>query len=273
MRERKMRRTTRFWQLRVILPVICLLFIMQAKNVYGTESNMVQVDVWEVVREYGGANAEHAMFPEICGQASGKPEDRESTQEAGEENNRQETEKKAVVKAKELDMGDYQTVMEIGESQLLAVTVLPIDATDQAVAYASDNEEVATINSMGRIRANAAGTAKITVSCGSVKESFILTVSEPKSTEETIVAVTDIEISDYEKELKVDTTLALSTTILPTNATEHTVTYRSSNPSIATVNSSGEVKGIASGNVIIYCSAGSVTKEVPLTIKVATEKD
>ncbi len=89
--------------------------------------------------------------------------------------------------------------MEIGESQLLTVTVLPVDATDQTVSYASDNEEVATVNSMGRIRANAAGTAKIKVSCGSVKESFSLTVLEPKDTEEKIIAVTDIEISDYEK--------------------------------------------------------------------------
>ena len=88
--------------------------------------------------------------------------------------------------------------------------------------------------------------------------------------EDTTIAVTDIEIGDHEDVVNVGETLSLSATVLPVDATHSAVTYKSSDEAIAMVNSSGEVKGISKGSVIIYVSADDVTKEVPLTVKVAT---
>lgn len=177
-----------------------------------------------------------------------------------------------IIKVTELDLGEYQTEMAVGDKQLLTVTVLPLNATEQIIIYKSDNTKVAEINGMGRITAKAVGTAKITAVCGSVKGSFKLNVVETLEEETEKIAVTDIEISDYEKELEVDKTMNLAVTVVPATATENTVFYQSSNPQIATVNSSGEVKGIAAGDVIIYCSAGGITREAFLTVKVATTK-
>lgn len=87
---------------------------------------------------------------------------------------------------------------------------------------------------------------------------------------EKIIEVKDVEISNYERELNVDATMNLTVTVLPSDATDTTVTYKSSNSEIATVNSSGEVKGIASGEVVIYVSAGNITKEASIRVKVAT---
>ncbi len=84
------------------------------------------------------------------------------------------------------------------------------------------------------------------------------------------IPVSDIEISDHEDEVEVGNTLNLTATVLPATATDSTVMFRSSDMNIATVNSSGEVKGISKGSVTIYVSAGSVTKEVNLTVKVKT---
>lgn len=175
------------------------------------------------------------------------------------------------VKAEEIDLGDYQTEMAVGEKQLLVTTVLPSDTTDQGVTYSSSNEEVAAINGMGRITAISIGTTTIKATCGKAEESFVLTVKKQETTteEETTVAVTDIEIDDYEDELEVDKTLNISATVLPSNATDSTVTYTSSNPSIATVKSTGEVKGISQGNVTITVSAGGVSKAVNLRVKVS----
>ena len=89
--------------------------------------------------------------------------------------------------------------------------------------------------------------------------------------EDTTIAVTDIEIADHEDVVNVGETLNLSATVLPVDATNSIVTYKSSDEAIATVKSSGEVKGISKGRVIIYVSADDVTKEVPLTVKVATD--
>ncbi len=84
------------------------------------------------------------------------------------------------------------------------------------------------------------------------------------------VEATDIEITDYESVLEVGSTITLSGKVLPTDATETTITYTSSDTSIATVNSTGEVKGMSKGNVTITLLAGEFKKEVELTVKVAT---
>lgn len=178
----------------------------------------------------------------------------------------------AEIAATELDLGDYQSEMTVGTTQLLTVTVIPVTATDQTVTYTSTDVSVAKINGLGRITAMSVGETKITAVCGSVEGSFTLTVAEEEEEETESVAVTDIEIGDYEEELEVGDTVSLSVTVLPQNATDSTVTYWSGDSSIATVNSSGEIKGISKGKAIIYCSAGYVTKEIPITVKVATEK-
>lgn len=194
-----------------------------------------------------------------------------SVEESNGEMETTEEQETETIKATELDLGDYQTEMAVGDKQLLTVTVLPLNATEQDITYKSDNTKVAEINGMGRITAKAVGTAKITAACGSVKGSFKLNVVETLEEETEKIAVTDVEISDYEKELEVDKTMTLSVTVVPANATENTVSYQSSNPQIATVNSSGEVKGISAGDVTIYCLAGGITREAYITVKVATK--
>lgn len=105
----------------------------------------------------------------------------------------------------------------------------------------------------------------------SADETLGMELSDVQHETETVVEVSDIEIGNYETELMVNATMNLTATVLPVEATETKVTYRSSDNRVATVNSSGEVKGIAPGSVIIYVSCGKVTKEVHLTVKVETQ--
>lgn len=174
---------------------------------------------------------------------------------------------KEVAGAKEIDLGDYQDTMAIGEKQLLSATVLPTEVANQTLDYQSSNEEVATVNEMGRITALSVGKTKITVKCGEVKNSFQLTVKKTND-----IAVTDIEIGNYEEEMIVDKTQSISATVKPSNATDTTLFYSSSDTSIATVLSTGEVKAIAKGAVTITVKAGDITKSVPITVKVATTR-
>ncbi len=172
------------------------------------------------------------------------------------------------VKAEELDLGEYETTMQVGDTQLLSVTVLPNDTTNQTITYQSKNEKIAKINGMGRITAKSPGTTRITVTCGKVKESFKITVE--KVVEEKEIPVTDIEISDYEEELEVDSTMSITASVIPADAKESTITYISDNTAVATVNSGGEVRGIAPGKVTITAMAGNISRDISLTVKVAT---
>lgn len=181
------------------------------------------------------------------------------------------TEKSTVVEVEELDMGDYETEMAVGNRQLLSVTVLPLTATDSTVNYTSSNTDVATINGMGRITAVALGTTTIQATCGTINNEFTLTVVE-STTESALVAVTDIEVSVDSTDLEVDKTTNITATVLPATATDtdSTVTYTSSNPAVATVSSTGEIKGIAKGTATISITAGGVVRTLDMNIKVAT---
>lgn len=174
------------------------------------------------------------------------------------------------VKVTELDLGDCPKEITVGMSQILSVGTIPANATETELTFHSGNPAVATVNALGRVTGMSVGSAVITVSCGEVSGTFTLQVVAEKVIEENKVPVQDIEIGEYEEELEVDKTVSLSATVLPSDAVYDEITYRSSNTGIATVKSSGEVKGIAPGEVIIYVSAGGVTKEVPITVKIGT---
>lgn len=174
---------------------------------------------------------------------------------------------KEKIKAKEIDLGDYLETMKVKDKQMLGATVIPTNAVDQTITYSSSNEEVATINAIGRITAVAVGTTIIMTKCGAAENSFKLTVKEAD-----IKYVMDIEIGNYEKEMYVDKTQTISATALPSTAENAAIKYTSSDTSVATVLSNGEVKAHKKGKVVITVKAGDVSKDIEITVKVATKK-
>lgn len=55
------------------------------------------------------------------------------------------------------------TSIEVGGNETLVATVAPANATVQTVTWSSDDSEVATVDSAGKVVGVAAGTATITV--------------------------------------------------------------------------------------------------------------
>ncbi len=78
---------------------------------------------------------------------------------------------------------DTDTVLfeQEGDARLLSVTVSPANTTDK-VSYKSDNKEVATVSSDGKITAVGNGTATITVTCGSITRECKVTCQFPEET-------------------------------------------------------------------------------------------
>lgn len=59
--------------------------------------------------------------------------------------------------------------------------MIPTNATNQEFIYKSDNPSVASVNAIGRVTGIKEGKAVITVSCGKVKNQFILEVVEEET--------------------------------------------------------------------------------------------
>ena len=83
------------------------------------------------------------------------------------------------------------------------------------------------------------------------------------------VAVTEVKITSTVKEVTAGETITLEATVSPDNATDKTITWTSNNESIATVDSTGKVTGVAAGTATITAKAGEKTDSVDVTVKAA----
>lgn len=83
-----------------------------------------------------------------------------------------------------------------------------------------------------------------------------------------IVKVTEIVLSDSEKTLTVGKSFTVTANVKPDDAFDRTVTWSSSDPSVATVDENGTVTAIAEGEVIITAeSADGVKAECRVTVE------
>ena len=159
-----------------------------------------------------------------------------------------------VVPVESITLNRTSAALKVGESVQLAATVSPGDATDPSVSWSSSNTRVAAVTGEGFVRAREEGKATITARAGDKTATCLVTVSQ------NVVAVTDLTLSDLLITLKVNETHQLTATVSPSNATDKTVFWSSSDNGVATVSSSGLVTAIGNGTANIYATAGNVTK-------------
>ena len=84
-------------------------------------------------------------------------------------------------------------------------------------------------------------------------------------------AVEEIVLSKSSVELKAGDTTSISYTIAPEKASDAEVTWKSSNESVATVSSTGKIKGIGEGACTITVTAGGRIDTLTVTVKVGPD--
>lgn len=144
-----------------------------------------------------------------------------------------------------------------GSLQLKA-TVKPSNALNPSVKWSSSNTQVVKVSKSGKVTYVGPGTA--TVTCTSeanpdVKASVKFTLKQ---------YVTDISISGP-KSLIEGNTATLTATPKPSNASNKAVSWASGNTSILTVDSSGNIKGIAPGQATVTATAQDGSKKSATT--------
>ena len=149
--------------------------------------------------------------------------------------------------------------MTEGEEISLTATVKPDDATDKTVTWTSENTDVATVKD-GKVTAVKEGTSIITAKTGDKTATCKVTVKKA------FIAVTSISLDKTSLTMTVNEEMTLTATVKPDNATDQTVTWTSSNTSIATVDN-GKVKGIKVGMATITAKAGDKTATCKVTVK------
>ena len=141
-----------------------------------------------------------------------------------------------------------EVTLQKGKTVTLKATVEPSTLEDKSVTWTSSNTKIATVTSAGKVKGVKAGTATIT--CTSVATGLSATCKV------TVINGT-ITLNKTEAYLEKGKTLTLKATLTPTDLEDKSVTWTSSDTKIATVSSSGKVKGVKYGTATITCTSNA----------------
>src|SRR5881396_3720701 len=150
--------------------------------------------------------------------------------------------------------------------QTIQLTATPKDAngnalTGRVVTWSSSNTSVATVNAGGFVTSSAAGSATITAASEGKSGTSAITV--------TSVPVASVTVSPAPASVQAGQTLQLTATPKDVNGnplTGRTITWSSSNTSVATVNSSGLVSGVVAGSATITATSEGQSGTSAITV-------
>ena len=149
-----------------------------------------------------------------------------------------------------------------GKTFQLKTKITPKKPTNKKLIYSSSNKKVVTVSQKGVIKAVAPGTAKITAEAADgagAKAVCKVTVAD--------TPVTGITISEESLSLKPGDKKTLTAAVTPADATNHTVTWASTNERVAKVDANGTVTAIGEGSADVTAEAGG--KKAACSVKVA----
>ncbi len=151
-----------------------------------------------------------------------------------------------------------ETTLNIGGQETLTITAFVPAYASESATWASANADIAKVNKNGVITAMGLGDTEITATIGEVVKTCTVHV--------VAVAVNSITLP-AEANVTLGSSLQLNPTVDPAQAaSEHTITYVSSAPEIATVDANGKVVGVAAGDAVI--TATIADKSAQITIHV-----
>ncbi|MCI8933111.1 MAG: hypothetical protein HFE80_01155 [Clostridiaceae bacterium] len=153
--------------------------------------------------------------------------------------------------------------VQVGSSVTLTATATP----SGTVTWTSSNNSVATVSN-GVVRGVSKGSATITATANGKSATCSVTVTEKTQT----VEVSRVSLSPSSGTLKVGETATLSASVSPSNATDKFLDWSSSNTSVATVSSSGQVTAVGEGTARITATASN-GRSASATIRVQKAAD
>lgn len=154
-----------------------------------------------------------------------------------------------------------KTTINKGETIKLNVEILPEEAKNHEVIYSSNNNNVAQVDGSGNITGIKSGKATITVKAkeNNVSSSVNITVYTP---------VSDVILQEDEIYLQKEEEITIKPIILPTDASNKNISFKSLDTNVVTITSNGLIKAIEEGTTIIEVKTeeGAITKQVKITV-------
>lgn len=140
----------------------------------------------------------------------------------------------------------------VGESEQLNLTVLPMDTTDKVTYTAYAYSDAATVNNAGKVTAMKIGNTTITAtaSSGATATCTIKVIDYP-------TIVTGVTLDQTKYDMKTGEVFKLNATVVPSNATDKSITWATTDSSVASVSEVGTVSAVGAGKAVITATSGN----------------
>ena len=149
-----------------------------------------------------------------------------------------------------LTLNQSDAHLKASETLTLAATVGPDEATNKKVDWKSDDETVASVSADGVVTAHKVGQTSIHAIAndgGGAKATCIITVDP--------TMVSSISLSQENLKIRKNHTAQLSAIVAPTDATNASFIWSSTNEDVAKVSEDGVISAIAPGDAVIKATS------------------
>jgi len=163
---------------------------------------------------------------------------------------------------------DYKAAdLNVGDTLALVASTHPANAFESGLSWSSSDDAVATVDGDGNVKAISQGSATITATVpdGGRSASCNLTI---------VVPVKSVALDKAALTLNKGSSKVLNAKISPADATNRTLTWSSNDPSVARVDSDGEVRAISKGKatVTVTSNVGRITASCIVTVVLSNEE-
>ncbi len=170
----------------------------------------------------------------------------------------------------EVELSATEFVLYVGDQHQLFVSLKAADGaelTGRAVAWASSDPSVATVDAMGRVTGHRAGTAVVSATSEGKRDEALVRVPTPVAT---------VTLNAEYLPLKPGDTRTLQATLASAEGlviTDRLISWISSDPTVASVNGEGAVTGVRGGYAWVHAISEGKSDSVKVSVSMTANPD
>lgn len=176
-----------------------------------------------------------------------------------------------VIHITEFDLSSTIENIKVGNTAMIYPIISPADATNKKVIWTSSDESILTVND-GLITGVAPGEALVTAATedSNLVQTCKVTVRPRTSQDDVLPESITLDVTS--KTVSAGSNFQLVPTIGPDDVDDRTVTWKSSNSTVASVSPSGVVSANSEGTAVITVTANANTSVTATCTVLVTEK-
>lgn len=171
----------------------------------------------------------------------------------------------SIVNVTDIKLSKQSISISEGSTEYIKANVIPNNASNNGIIWTSSNENVAIVGFNGEIFGLSSGKAIITARSidSNISKSIEVTVLEPN------IMVTQLNLNKNSIKIKENKQTSLSVDIVPSNATNKSIIWKSNDSNIATVDQNGTVTAKNTGitKIVATTSDGRIKAECTVEVE------